>query len=144
MPRIWFKENIDLVELNASSKNTMTELLEIQFTEIGDDYLKATMPVTAKTHQPMGILHGGASAALAETVGSIAGWLAVDIEQKVCVGLEINCNHIRSKKSGIVTATARPFHIGKTTQVWDIQIHDEKEKLICISRLTLAVINQPK
>ncbi|QES89324.1 hotdog fold thioesterase [Rhizosphaericola mali] len=144
MSRIWFKKHINLAELNASSKNTMTEFLEIQFTEIGDDYLKATMPVTAKTHQPMGILHGGASAALAETVGSIAGWLVVDISHKICVGMELNCNHIRSKKSGIVTATARPWHIGKTTQVWDIQIHDEKEKLVCISRLTLAVINQPK
>ena len=142
--RIWFEDSISLETLNASNKNTLGEFLDIRFTEIGADYLKATMPVHEKTHQPAGLLHGGASAAMAEHIASMAGWRCVDPKQKTCVGMEINCNHIRGKKSGWVTATARPFHLGKTTQVWEIKITDERDALVCISRMTLAVVNVPQ
>lgn len=131
-----------LAAINALSVDTMAAHLQITFTEIGDDYLKATMPVNNTTHQPMGLLHGGASAALAETVGSVASWMRIHPEKQVCVGIELNCNHIRGKKSGIVTATARPLHIGGTTHVWDIRITDENDKLICVSRLTVAVLKK--
>ena len=100
------------------------------------------MPVCAKTHQPHGLLHGGASAVLAETVGSVASWLVINKEQQVCVGLEINCNHLRAKRDGIVTATATPLHIGATTHVWDIKIRDEHDKLVCVSRQTVAVLKK--
>lgn len=109
-------------------------------TELGPDYLKVSMPVTEQVHQPMGLLHGGASVALAETAGSIGANLIVNPEQGVCVGQEINANHLRGVRGGVVTATARPVHIGSSSQVWDIRIHDERERLICISRLTMAVI----
>lgn len=137
---IWFNDNNDLSALNAANKNTLGEVLDIRFTEIGSDYLKATMPVNMTTHQPAGLLHGGASAALAEHIASMAGWLCVDPQKFSCVGLDINCNHLRGKRTGLVTAIAKPFHIGKTTHVWEIKIVDEEEKLICISRMTLAVI----
>ena len=136
------KQFIGLDELNAHSKNTMAEFLDIKFIEIGNNFLKASMPVSPKTHQPHGLLHGGASAVLAETVGSVASWLSIDQEKQIVVGIEINCNHIRAKKSGIVTATAEPLHVGATTHVWDIKIKDEKDKLICISRLTVAVLKK--
>lgn len=138
MAAIWKKEaNIDA--LNQLSVNTMGEALDMKFVEIGDNYLKATMPVDKRTHQPYGLLHGGASAALAETIGSVASALCINDDQ-ICVGLEINCNHIRGKKTGIVTATAEPLHIGSSTHVWDIKIRDEREKLVCVSRLTVAVL----
>ena len=140
---IWNKSTIQINELNKLSDNTMSKLLDIQFTGIGENYIKAIMPVCANTHQPYGLLHGGASAALAETVGSVASWLTIDREQQICVGIEINCNHIRGKKDGIVTATAEPLHIGATTHVWDIKIRDEQEKLVCVSRLTVAVLKKP-
>ena len=124
--------------LNELSRNTMAEHLGIEFSEIGDDYLVAVMKVDHITHQPFGLLHGGASVALAETVGSLAGNLAVD-ESRYCVGLEINANHVRPVKSGIVEATARPLALGRTTQVWDIRIVNGDGKLVCVSRLTLAV-----
>ena len=136
----WHKSAITLDELNKLSVNTMGEVLGIVFTEIGDDYIRATMPVNKNTHQPYGLLHGGASAALAETIGSVASWITIDREKQLCVGIEINCNHIRGKKDGLVTATATPLHIGESTHVWDIRITDEKEKLVCVSRLTVAVI----
>jgi 1,4-dihydroxy-2-naphthoyl-CoA hydrolase len=139
---IWKIATIE--ELNKLAVNTMSEVLDIRFTEIGGNYLKATMPVCAKTHQPYGLLHGGASAALAETAGSVASWLVIDREKQICVGIEINCNHIRGKKDGEVTATVEPLHIGATTHVWDIKIRDEKEKLICVSRLTVAVLKKPE
>lgn len=142
MRRIW-NNNVELIQLNSLSANTMAEVLGIDFTEVGDNYLKATMPVNKTVHQPYGLLHGGASAALAETVGSVASSLCIDVNKQICVGIEINCNHIRSKKSGIVTATASPLHIGSTTHVWDIKIHDEREKLICVSRLTVAILKKP-
>lgn len=137
---VWFQKGIELNELNEQSRNTMAEFLDIHFSEIGPDYLKATMPVNVRTHQPYGLLHGGASAALAETVGSVASWLCINPEKQLCVGMEINCNHLRGKKDGLVTATASPLHLGATSHVWDIRIRDEQERLVCVSRLTVAVL----
>jgi len=134
-----FRRPSSLEQLNASSRDTAMEPLGIVFTEIGADYLRATMPVDARTHQPYGLLHGGASVLLAETLGSSAGMMAVDEGQGV-VGIEINANHLRGVRSGVVTGTARPLHIGARTQVWVIRIEDESARLVCISRLTVAVI----
>ncbi|HPG10804.1 MAG TPA: hotdog fold thioesterase [Chitinophagaceae bacterium] len=121
-------------------KGTMGEYLGIEWTEIGNDFLKARMPVDEKTKQPYGLLHGGASCVLAETIGSVASALVVDHHKFYCVGLEINANHIRSARQGFVTGTVTPLHLGRTTHVWDIKIHDENEKLVCVSRLTVAII----
>jgi len=129
-------------QLMERSRNTLAAHLGIRVTEIGPDYLRATMPVNAHTHQPMGILHGGASVALAETVGSLAANLCVDMQGSVCVGQEINANHVRSVASGLVTATARPYHIGGRSQVWGIEIRDENDKLVCVSRITMAVVER--
>lgn len=137
---IWLQENLDIEELNKLERHTLAQHLDIRFIERGDDFLKATMPVNANVHQPMGILHGGASAALAETVGSMAGWMCLDQSKYFCVGLEINCNHVKAKRDGLLTAIAQPLHIGKTTQIWDIKIKDDANSLVCVSRLTLAVI----
>lgn len=137
---IWFKKDIKLEDFTSWGKNTMSEALEMIFTEIGDNYLKLSMPVNEKTRQPYGLLHGGASVALAETVGSVASALVVDHTKHLCVGLEINANHIRSAKEGSVIATCTPIHLGASTHVWEIRIHDEKEKLICVSRLTVAIL----
>ena len=131
-----------LEALNASSRNTAMEPLGIVFTELGPDYLRATMPVDARTHQPYGLLHGGASVLLAETLGSTAGMLSV-AEGKGVVGIEINANHLRGVRSGLVTGTARAVHVGRSTQVWDIRIEDEAGRLVCVSRLTVAVIDLP-
>ncbi len=135
---IW-KRNTDLERLNQGSANTLVEHLGIRYTEVGADFLRATMPVEPRTHQPMGLLHGGASLVLAETLGSLAGNLCVS-EHYCCVGLDINANHVRAKRDGVVTATARPLHLGATTQVWQIEIVDERRRLICTSRLTLSVL----
>ena len=143
MTEIWKVENITVESLNKLSDNTMAEALGMRFTEIGDNYLKATMPVDKRTHQPYGLLHGGASAALAETIGSVASWMCIDTETQICVGIELNCNHIRGKKDGMVTATVEPLHIGASTHVWDIKIRDEREKLVCVSRLTVAILKKP-
>ena len=129
-------------QLMERSRNTLAAHLGIRVTEIGPDYLRATMPVNPHTHQPTGILHGGASVALAETVGSLAANLCVDMQSSVCVGQEINANHVRSVASGLVTATARPYHIGGRSQVWGIEIRDENDKLVCVSRLTMAVLER--
>jgi 1,4-dihydroxy-2-naphthoyl-CoA hydrolase len=118
----------------------MLEHLDIEVTEIGPDFVRGTMPVDHRTVQPMNILHGGASVALAESLGSIAAYLTVDPEKFHCVGMEINANHLRPVSSGIVTGLARPLHLGKSTQVWSIEITNETGKMICISRLTMAVI----
>lgn len=126
--------------LNRGSKNTMVAHLGMEILEIGEDFVRARMPVDARTVQPAGLLHGGASAALAETLGSIGANLCVDPAQKVCVGLEININHIRSVRSGWVYGAARPLHIGAATQVWEIRITDEQERLAAIARLTLMVL----
>jgi 1,4-dihydroxy-2-naphthoyl-CoA hydrolase len=136
---IW-KQTGSLDEINASSRNTMVSNLDIRVVELGDDFLRGTMPVDERTKQPFGLLHGGASVALAETLGSLAGNLCLDGSKDVAVGLDINANHIRATTSGIVTGTARPLHIGRTTQVWEIRIEDDKQRLVCISRLTLAVV----
>ena len=136
---IWFKKDFDVEKLNQFSDNTMNELLGIRFTEIGENYLKATMPVDHRTRQAYGLLHGGASATLAETIGSVASILVVDPEFYYVVGVEINANHLRSVKDGFVTATALPLHIGLSSHVWDIKIIDKNEKLICVSRLTVFV-----
>jgi 1,4-dihydroxy-2-naphthoyl-CoA hydrolase len=127
-------------QLQATAANTLIEVLGIRFTEIGADYLRATMEVNARTHQPTGVLHGGASVALAETLGSTAANLCVDRQRELCLGQEINANHLRSVASGIVTATARPLHRGSRSQVWQIEIRDARERLVCVSRLTVAVV----
>ena len=136
-----FRPDITLDTLNQWSDNTLMQPLGIQFTEIGPDYVRGTMPVDARTHQPYGLLHGGASVALAETLGSTAAGLCVEEGQGV-VGIEINANHLRGVREGIVTGTARPLHVGRSTQVWEIRIEDEAGQLVCISRLTLAVIRK--
>jgi 1,4-dihydroxy-2-naphthoyl-CoA hydrolase len=138
--RIWFDKNISLEGFKEIGANTMAEFLELTWQEIGDDYLKLSMPVNAKTRQPYGFLHGGASCVLAETVGSVASALVIDREKFYCVGLEINANHLRSVSEGLVTAIAKPLHLGKSTHVWDIKIYDDKEKLFCVSRLTVAIL----
>jgi len=139
---IWFKQDLSLNDLLPLGKNTMSEYIGIEWTEVGDNYIKARMPVDHRTQQPYGLLHGGASVALAETLGSVAAAMAVDHSQYYCVGLEINANHVRSAKSGYVTGIATPIHIGSTTQVWEIKIYDEREKLVCISRITVAVMKR--
>lgn len=133
---------ITVEEINRRCRNTLSDHLGIEFTDIGDEHLTARMPVDQRTKQPMGILHGGASCALAETVGSAAANFCVDAAQKVCVGLDININHIKTVRTGNVTGIARPFHLGRTTQVWDIKIYDEEKKLVAVSRLTMAVIDR--
>jgi len=139
MPGV-FRGQVSLQALNALSAGTVIERLGIVFTAIGEDWLQATMPVDARTHQPYGILHGGASVVLAETLGSSAGNLCVDSSERICVGLEINANHVRAKRDGQVTGTARALHVGRSTQLWDIRIEDEQGRLVCTSRLTLAVM----
>lgn len=129
-----------LAQLNALAVDTIHEPLDIQFTEIGDDYLRATMPVDKRTYQPAGLLHGGASVVLAESLGSMASSMVVDAAKARCVGIEVNANHVRSATSGHVTGTARPIHIGKSTHVWDVRITDAADKLVCVCRLTTAVL----
>lgn len=139
---IW-KQSTDLARINAWNRGTMMETLDIRFTEVGDDWLRGTMPVDHRTQQPFGLLHGGASVVLAETLGSSAALLTLDVEKEVAVGLDINANHIRGVRGGIVTGTARAVHLGRTTQVWEIRIEEESGKLVCLSRLTMAVIPSP-
>lgn len=136
---IW-KTPFDLAMLHQRQQGTMSEHLGIQIIEKGDDYLKAAMPVDSRTRQPLGILHGGASCVLAETVGSIAANFCVDLATHYCVGLDINTNHIRIAKSGLVVGTAKPFHLGQTTQVWGIEIKTEAGQLVSVTRLTMAVL----
>lgn len=140
--RIWHKEYI-LDDLKPLTQKYMTGHLGIEFTEIGSDYLTAKMPVDDRTHMPRGLLHGGASCVLAETVGSTASFLAIDPDKQIIVGLEINANHLRGVRDGYVIGTARPVHIGRSTHVWDIRIHAEDSgKPVCISRLTVAVLDK--
>ena len=136
---IWFSE-ASIEELNSRPKNHLGALLGIEFTEIGDDFLTAKMPVNERTHQPAGILHGGASVVLAETVGSVASYLIIDSRKYLAVGLEVNANHLRPVKTGFVTAICKPIHIGAKTHVWAIRISDDRGKLNCVSRLTVAII----
>ena len=131
----------DLEQANEMSRDCAIGRLGIEFTEIGADSLTARMPVDGRTHQPLGILHGGASVLLAETLVSWAANFVVE-PGKACVGMEINANHLRPVGSGLVTGTARPFHIGARSQVWHIEIHDERQRLVCVSRLTMAVVER--
>ena len=139
---IWFKKDLSLSDLHPLGQNTMSEFLGIEWIELGDDYIKAKMPVDPRTKQPYGLLHGGASCVLAETLGSVASAMVIDHEKLLCVGLEINANHIRGAREGLVTGIATPLHLGSSTHVWDIKIYDDQEKLICVSRLTVAIINR--
>ena len=122
----------------------MVEALGIEFLEIGDDFISARMPVDHRTHQPMGILHGGASVALAETLGSVASTLLIDLSRYNCVGIEINANHLKTARNGYVTGKATPIHIGKKTHIWEIKINNESNDLVCISRLTAMIIERKK
>jgi 1,4-dihydroxy-2-naphthoyl-CoA hydrolase len=137
-----FPQNIDLQTLNEWGKDTMTDFLDIQFTDIGPDYLEATMPVTNRTKQPLGLLHGGANVVLAETLGSVAATLTVNPQTHFCVGLEINANHIKSVRDGSVRGITKPVHLGKKTQIWEIKIYTASGELSCISRITMAVMEK--
>jgi 1,4-dihydroxy-2-naphthoyl-CoA hydrolase len=137
---IWRRAST-LEALNALAEGTMARPLGILFTEIGSDFIRGTMPVDDRTRQPMGLLHGGASVVLAETLGSTGANLCVD-GSRVCLGQDINANHVRSARAGLVTGTARPLHLGGRSQVWSIDIVDESGALICVSRLTMAVIER--
>lgn len=139
--KIWQKP-INLTIVNERSKNTLSDFLGIEFIEFGEDYLLARMPINQRVKQPIGIMHGGASCVLAETVGSTAAQFCVDYDQFYCVGLDINTNHVRSVRDGQVIARAKPFHLGKTTQVWGIEITQSDGKLISINRLTMAVLQR--
>ena len=139
---IWFQQQIQLADFKELGKNTLGDLLGMEFTEIGADFIKATMPVDHRTKQPYGLLHGGASVALAETLGSVASGLVIDPTKFHCVGLEINANHVRGVSEGFVTGIATPVHIGASTHIWDIKIYDQKDKLVCISRLTVAILQK--
>lgn len=136
---IWFKQPTK-EEAGKLEKGTLMETLDIQITELGEDFIRGTMPVDHRTVQPYGILHGGASVALAETLGSIAAHLVVDSDSYYTVGMEVNANHLRPVTKGRVTGTARPIHIGRSSQVWGIEIKNDQDKMVCISRITMAVV----
>ncbi len=137
-----FQQGVTLEQANKMCENTLVSHLGIEFTAIGEDYIEAKMPVDHRTYQPMGLLHGGASVALAETMGSDGAVCTLDYAKQYCVGLEINANHIKSTRSGFVFGTARPIHLGKKTQVWEIKITNEQQELVCISRITMAIIDK--
>jgi 1,4-dihydroxy-2-naphthoyl-CoA hydrolase len=137
-----FLSSPSLEQLNTISKNTMVDHLGIEFTAIGEDYLEASMPVDDRTKQPMGLLHGGANVAMAETLGSIAASLTIDLSKQACVGLEINANHVRGVKEGKVKGIVKPVLVGKSTQIWEIKIYNELEQLCCISRITMAILEK--
>lgn len=139
---IWFDTTLTVEKLAPLGQSTMGGHLGMEFLEIGENFMKMRMPVDDRTRQPYGLLHGGASAALAETIGSVASACVIDQSQFYCVGLEINANHVRGVKDGYVYGTATPLHLGATTHVWDIKIVDEREKLVCVSRLTVAVLKK--
>lgn len=136
---VWLKTP-DIDQLNALQKNTIGEVLDIRFEAFDENSLTASMIIDHRTHQPYGLLHGGASVVLAETVGSMASYLCIDPRKFFCVGLEVNANHLRGLRSGRVTAVARPVHIGRTTHVWDIRLTSDEGKASCVSRLTMAVV----
>lgn len=137
---IWFQK-LSLAELNQQSDNTILEVLGIEITEIGKDFVKARMPVDQRTHQPAGLLHGGASVTLAESLGSIGAFLTLDPQKQQCVGIEINANHIKAVRNGFVEGLARPLHIGRSTQIWEIRISNQANELVCISRITMGILN---
>lgn len=138
---IW-RANVNLDEVNQFARGSMIEHLGIDFVEVGPDFLRGTMPVDHRTVQPFGILHGGASVVLAETLGSMAANLCIDTDTKLCVGLDISANHVRQVIDGRVAGTARPVHIGRKTHVWEIKIENENADLVCISRLTMIVLDK--
>lgn len=140
---IWFNKNLSVQNIMLPNKNTMGSFLGMEWVDVGDDFLVMRMPVNERTVQPYGLLHGGASCALAETVGSLASHFVIDTDKYYCVGLEINANHVRPATRGFVTAICTPLHLGKTTHVWDIKIKDEQQKLVCISRHTVAILHKP-
>ena len=139
---LWFNKELRLSDLATFFRGNMGEYLGIEFTVLGEDYLEAKMPVDHRTKQPYGLLHGGASVTLAETLGSLASHLIIDDNQFHAVGIEINANHIRSARDGFVTGKCKPVHIGSATHVWEIRINDNAGKLVCISRLTVAIIKR--
>jgi 1,4-dihydroxy-2-naphthoyl-CoA hydrolase len=137
-----FVSNPSLKQLNTPRIPSMVDHLGIEYTELGEDFIEATMPVDHRTIQPYGLLHGGASVVLAETLGSVAASLTLDLEKQICVGLEINANHLKSVREGKVRGVAKPVHLGKSTQVWEIKIYNEAEQLCCISRITMAILDK--
>ena len=137
-----FLSRPSLDQLNTISKKTMVDHLGIEFTAVGEEYLEATMPVDHRTKQPMGLLHGGANVALAETMGSLAASMTIDLSKQSVVGLEINANHVRGVKDGKVKGIVKPVHVGKSTQIWEIKIYNESEQLCCISRITMAILDK--
>ncbi len=139
---IWFDKELSIEKLKPLGPNTMAAHLGIEWVEVGENFIKARMPVDHRTIQPYGLLHGGASCALAETIGSVASAMVIDHSKFYCVGLEINANHIRGVREGFVSGIAMPLHLGNSTHVWDIKIYDEKEKLVCVSRLTVAILKR--
>jgi 1,4-dihydroxy-2-naphthoyl-CoA hydrolase len=134
--------NIKVQDLNTLSRNTMVDYIGIEITELGENFIAGKMPVDHRTKQPVGLLHGGASVVLAETLGSIGSSCCIDLNKYACVGLEINANHVKSAKDGYVYGKAELIHFGKSTHIWSITIHNEKKELVCISRITIAVINK--
>jgi len=132
----------NLEEMNRHSRNTLVAHIGIRYTAVGEDYLAGTMPVDERTFQPHGILHGGASVVLAETLGSAAAFHCIDPEWQYCVGLDINANHIRAINRGIVIGTASPAHLGRSTHVWEIRITDPDDRLVCLSRITMAILQR--
>ena len=139
-----FNKEISIEDLDKLSEDTLVSHLGIEFVETGPDYLKARMPVDKRTFQPLKMLHGGASLALAETLGSICSNILIDPERNYCVGMEINANHIRPVSSGWVYGTAKAIHLGQKTHIWEIRIRDEKDHLVCISRLTMAILDKKR
>jgi 1,4-dihydroxy-2-naphthoyl-CoA hydrolase len=137
-----FSQEVTIQAMNQMFANTMVSHLGIEVIRMGEDFIEAKMPVDHRTHQPLGLLHGGASVSLAETLGSIAATCCIDMSKQYCVGLEINANHIKSAKSGFVFGITKPVHIGKKTHVWEIRITNEQEELVCISRITMAIIDK--
>ncbi len=137
---IWFDKALTVEKLRPLGPNTMAAHIGIEWVEVGENFIKAKMPVDKRTNQPYGLLHGGASCVLAETLGSVASAMVIDHSRFFCVGLEINANHIRGVREGYVTGVVLPLHLGNATHVWDIKIYDEKEKLVCVSRLTVAIL----
>jgi len=143
-PKPLFPSEVTLDFVNNACRNTMVQHIGIEFTEVGPDHMAARMPVDHRTIQPLGLLHGGASVALAETLGSMAGWCCINRETQDVVGMEINANHIRGMRSGYVYGTTTSVHLGRTTQVWEIKIRDEGGRMVCVSRLTLAMRKKGK
>jgi len=139
---IWFDKELSIEKLKPLGPNTMAAHIGIEWVEVGENFMKAKMPVDQRTNQPYGLLHGGASCVLAETLGSVASAMVSDHSKFYCVGLEINANHVRGVREGYVTGVASPLHLGNTTHIWDIKIYDEKEKLVCVSRLTVAILTR--